>query len=51
MGSTGIVDRSSYWLLLNDEVHLNTTKPWSFYDLKSQQYFSGMLVLIGTNRL
>ena len=37
----GIVDRSSYCLLLNDEVCSNTAKPWnsydSTYDPKSQQ--------------
>ena len=37
----GIVDGSSYCLLLNDEVRSNTAKPWSSYDStydpKSQQ--------------
>ena len=40
----GIVDGSSYCLLLNDEVRSNTAKPWSFYDStydpKSQRLLS-----------
>ena len=40
----GIVDGSSYCLLLNDEVCSNTTKPWSSYDStydpKSQRLLS-----------
>ena len=40
----GIVDGSSYCLLLNDEVRSNTAKPWSSYDStydpKSQRLLS-----------